>query len=398
MEGPSTFFAQYQESVSRESVSQESVSQELVSRESDSDEETVPSGYHALNQTESCPKRQRYNIVRPPPPQKRNYNILQLSSGRVMQFHEDDENGTIVPRWFESNPYVRRILSRIPFSIERRLKYLARIMHEEDGYDSDGEIIYYHLRDQVYESFLVELRLRRAMRNVLTHWRIRRMDRAIQERTDPITLYEPVKEVVLYDMTVRKKFYFDAKSIAIHIETALLYQDGGFAIPMYPRNPWNNVEFSYRQLLSLYLQLRAHGELRWGLSTLRAMDFSKTRWQRYHHSAITMRAIHASLFPLDSFQSRELLEDFIVLSLQQFDVVSENTLIFYREAMLRIPQHWYLERWKTLAYQYYEAQHFGLNRSMYNACRQLYKKQNSFIKELVQQGIIRKIDEVPPPS
>lgn len=393
MEGASTFFAQYQESVSRELASQESVSQE-----SESDEESIPSGYHAPNEKESCPKRQRYNIIRPPRPQKRNYNMLQLSSGRVMRFDDDDEDATLVPRWFESNPYVRRILSRIPFSIERRLKYLARIMHEEDGYDSDGEIIYYHLRDQVYESFLVELRLRRAMRNVLTRWRINRLDRVPQERTDPITLYEPVKEVVLYDMKVRKKFYFDAKSIAIHIETALLYQEGGFAIPMYPRNPWNNVEFSYPQLVSLYLQLRAHGELRWGFSTLRALDFSKSRWHKYHHSAITMRAIHTSLFALDSLNARELLEDFIILSLEQFGAVSENTVLFYREAMVRIPRHWYLERWKTLAYQHYEAQHFGLHRSIHTACRELYKKQSTFIKELVNQGIIRKIDEAPPPS
>jgi len=247
---------------------------------------------------------------------------------------------------------------------------------------------------------LVELRLRRAMRNVLTRWRIKRMDRAIQEKTDPITLYDPVKEVVLYDMQLKRKFYFDAKSIAIHIETALLYQEGGFAIPMYPRNPWNNLEFTYRQLLSLYLQLRTHGELRWGLSTLRALDFNKSRWQRYHHSAITMRAIHASLFSLESLNARELLEDFIVLSLEKCGNVSEDTIVFYREAMIRVPHHWYLERWKTLAYQHYEAQHFGMHRSMHltSACRDLYHKQYSFVKDLVRLGVIRKIDAVPSSS
>lgn len=382
MEGASTFFAQYRES------------------DSQSDSETHPSGYHAPNETESCTKRQRYNMIRPPRLLPRNYNMLQLSSGRVLRFEEDDGINILVPRWFESNPYVRRILSRIPFSIERRLKYLARIMDEEDGYDSDGEIMYYHLRDQVYESYLVELRLRRAMRNVLTRWRIKRMDRAIQEKTDPITLYDPVKEVVLYDMQLKRKFYFDAKSIAIHIETALLYQEGGFAIPMYPRNPWNNLEFTYRQLLSLYLQLRTHGELRWGLSTLRALDFNKSRWQRYHHSAITMRAIHASLFSLESLNARELLEDFIVLSLEKCGNVSEDTIIFYREAMIRVPHHWYLERWKTLAYQHYEAQHFGMHRSMHltSACRDLYHKQYSFVKDLVRLGVIRKIDAVPSSS
>ena len=175
----------------------------------DSDSDTEVSGYHSPSEYESIPKRHRSNSGRVYRERNEPITCLQLSSGRILRFHDRDGSNILVPWWFESNPYVRRILSRIPFSIERSLNYLNRIRFEEDGYDSDGEMIYYHLRVQVYESYLVELRLRRAMRNVLSRWRIRRMDLAPVERMDPMTLTAPEKEVVLYDWSVKRKFIFE---------------------------------------------------------------------------------------------------------------------------------------------------------------------------------------------
>ena len=163
--------------------------------------------------------------------------VLQLSTGYVLRFQKKDGHNLLLPQWFESNEFVRKIVSRSLRSVATRLCYLSHIMKEEEGYDEDGNMTYYDLKEQVMESFIVEKRLRNAMQNVLMRWRNHQMDKRHQDIIDPITLSEPEKQVVLYDWSMKRKFIFDAKSLAIHIETALLYYEEGFAIPSYPRNP-----------------------------------------------------------------------------------------------------------------------------------------------------------------
>jgi len=317
---------------------------------------------------------------------------MELGSGQVIRFRKRGRP-LLIPMWFESNLYVRTILSQVPRGIERRLTYLAQFQDEEDGYDEEGNMLYYDLRWQLYESFLVQERLRRAMRNVLMRWRNGRMNQAFARcpPIDPITLCEPVQSVILYDHAMKKKFAFDAKSISLLIETNLLHEEGGFALPRMPRNPWNNVEFTYRQMVSLYLQLKRYGEVRWALSTLSAFQFDIPTWRQYHYSAITMKAIQRSLLSLDSQSGKELLEDFILMQLDRFLPTLTVALIHaYRAGIHHLPNHWYLAHWKRLAYQYYEAHHFHLNQfdAIEEECRSLYRVQFRFLRELRKRGLI----------
>jgi len=318
------------------------------------------------------------------------YNKLLLNSGMMLYFNEDDGLYLLIPYWFESNMFVRKIVSRALRSVRHGLKYLNKVMKEEEGYDNNGEMIYYHLRDQVFESYLAERRLRNAMRKVLMRWRIYKMDQRHEEEIDPITQFAPEKRVVLYDWSMKKKCIFDAKSLATHVETALLYHESGFALPKYPRNPWTNIDFTYRQLFSIYLQLKEHGELRWGLATLRDHNFELDTWRRYYHSAITMKAIQNSLIHLDCTSARELLEDFIIMKLEELSPVNDFIRQCYRKAILHIPHHWYLQRWTNIAFQHFEAQHFGINQNpLINEQREyLIRQQHIFFKELEQKGLL----------
>jgi len=342
-----------------------------------------------LSQEERPSKCQRTNSASIPClPQDDSSNLLILSSGRVLRFQEEDGLYLLLPYWFESNIYVRKIVSRCFRSVACRMRYFDKIMDEEEGYDEDGEMSYYHLRDQVMESFIVETRLRRAMRNVLTRWRVYKMNKRHCTDVDPITLSEPEKRVVLYDWNVKRKFIFDAKSLSIHMETALLYQEGGFAMPRYPRNPWNNLDFMYYQLISIYEQLKAYGELRWALTTLRTYNFNITTWHQYHHSAIIMKAVQTSLIQLDSPSARELLEDFIIMTLTDVMPVTDFVIRAYRAGIVHLPHHWYIDRWKRLAYIYHEGQHFGQNRmeKIREVRNELLKRQQRFFNDVVQTG------------
>jgi len=249
---------------------------------------------------------------------------------------------------------------------------------------------YYDLKEQVMESYIVETRLRNAMRNVLTRWRNHQMDKRHQDIVDPITLSEPEKRIVLYDWSMKKKFVFDAKSLSIHIETALLYHEEGFAVPSYPRNPWTNLDFTYRQLVSIYEQLKIHGELRWGFMTLRKHNFNKSIWHKYHHTSITLKAVQNSLVQLDSVNARDLLEDFIIMKINEVEDATPFLVNLYRTAIARVPCHWIIEQWKKAAFLHYESQHFGLNRTeIINRIRYvLLKKQSRLIYDLTEEGLI----------
>jgi hypothetical protein len=316
--------------------------------------------------------------------------VLQLSTGYVLRFKKQDGWNLLLPQWFESNDFVRKIVSRSLRSVAARLCYLSHIMEEEEGYDDDGNMTYYDLKEQVMESYLVETRLRNAMRNVLMRWRNYHIDKRHQDIIDPITLSEPEKQIVLYDWSMKRKFIFDAKSLSIHIETALLYHEEGFAIPCYPRNPWTNLDFTYRQLVSIYEQLKIHGELRWGFMTLRQHNFNKSMWHKYHHTSITLKAVQTSLVQLDSANARDLLEDFIIMKINEVEDVTPFLVNLYRTAIVHVPRHWIIEQWKKAAFHHYESQHFGLNRiGIINRMRDvLLKKQSQLIHELTEEGLI----------
>ena len=214
----------------------------------------------------------------------------------------------------------------------------------------------------------------------------------MRKKSTLLTLSEPEKEVYVYDWVNKKRFVFDAKSMATMIETKLMYNEYGFPVPMYPRNPKNNVEFTYSQMISIYYQLKIHGELRWGFTTLREYNFNKNRWYMYHKSALTINSIKASISQLDTSEGRELLSDFIFAKMEEVGFrYTQVVYNIYQKAMIRVPTHWYLEKLKSLAISHYEAEHFGYNRSMMinSVCIKLFRKHRMFMEDLKNKNVIR---------
>ena len=237
------------------------------------------------------------------------------------------------------------------------------------------------------------MKLRTIFRGVLARWRIYHLNKKENDENDPITLSPPIKTVQLYDWKYKKKYIFDANSLATLIESKLLYHEYGFAMPLYPRNPWTNLEFTYYEMISIYYQLQSHGELRWGLITLKQHDFNIKQWQLYHKSALTMKAIRNNINVLDNRDAQDMLEDFIFSKMDEIRMtVTPYIISAYRIAMRQCPYHWYLELWKSLTFQQLEAEHFGQNKyvAIQAASKALLKKQELFLKELIQKGLIQK--------
>jgi hypothetical protein len=323
------------------------------------------------------------------------YNYLRLKSGEEFNFTEDDGKNLIINEKVESNRLVRNIISRIPLRVIDRIEYLSKFNSEEDSDDENRSKVKKrylgNLKELVYEAYIKEWRIRFLFKRLLNLWRVYKMNKVCVKEVDPITLSEPEKEVYLYDWSVKKKFVFDAKSLATLIESKLMYQEYGFPVPMYPKNPKNNVEFSYKQMIAIYYQLKKYGELKWGFTTLREYNFNKNRWHLYHKSALTMNSIKISISLLDSFEAREQLSDFIFAKMDELEIRYTDFIVkLYNIAMISIPTHWYLEKLKPLAISHYEAEHFCQNRTrlINSAFLRIYKNQNKFIADLKNLNIV----------
>jgi hypothetical protein len=318
------------------------------------------------------------------------YKYLKLTSGEIFEFTDEDGKKLILNERIEPNRLIRNIISKIPTKLSNRLEYLSKFTSEEEEQPTekryDGE-----LKDAVYGAYIKEWRLRYIFKRVLMLWRIMKMNKAATKDVDPITLSPPEKEVYIYDWQNKRKYVLDARSLANLIETKLLYQEHGFPLPMFAKNPISNVELTYKQYISVYNQLKSHGELRWGLTSLKEYNFNKARWQMYHRSALTINAIKNNLKLLDTFEARELFSDFIFAKMDELNIrVSTYIVNAYQTAMIKVPTHWYLEKCKSLTIAHYETEHFGHHRTRaINTCFiKLMKRQAQFIKELEDKKII----------
>jgi len=358
--------------------------QMLLQEDEEESEESEESDIEIMEEPEY--KRRKLND------QPIDYYYCQLNTREEFYFSREDEKKLILPS--ESNLIIRNILGNAPHSIKDRLLYFAKFMKQGILYDDYQRILCVNVREELCRAYLREYKVRWAFRGLLNRWRIYVMNKRFKKEVDPITLSEPVQPVCVYDWTVKRKFEFEAKSISHLIESTLLYHEGGFSIPKYPRNPWTNLPFTYVQLLSIYHQLHSYGALGWCFHTLRQYNFSKSVWQMYHHSTITLTAIKSSIRLLESSDAKELLEDFICSKMEELDIRSTpRTVHAFRIAMANLPHHWFLEGCKRLAIQHFEAQHF--NRSKAHVINpkflDLFKKLHLFLRELRDKNLISQI-------
>ncbi len=314
---------------------------------------------------------------------------VKLNSGEELFFNETDGKTLLLNDTLEPSRLIRNIISRVPQRVSERLEYLEKFNDNTEDTEDSEEL---SLKEKVYIAYIREWRLRFIFKKLLILWRTYKMNKNTEREVDPITLCYPEKEVIIYDWDNRKRFSFEAKSISLLIESKLSYQEYGFPVPLFPKNPKTNIEFSYKQLISLYYQIKAFGEIRWGLSTLREYNFNKTRWHLYHKSLLTMNAIKTSITLLDTHDAREMLLDFIFAKMEELGwQYSQYIYSVFQIAVITVPNHWYLERLKALAISHYEAEHLGqLRTRIINAgCLKVFKRLNAFLLDLQNKNIIK---------
>ena len=85
-----------------------------------------------------------------------------------------------------------------------------------------------------------------------------------------------------------------------------------------------------------------------------------------------------------------MLADFIFMKMDDLHIYHTPRIQrVYHQAIQHCPTHWYLEAFKGIAYQHYEAEHMGQNRFRYihNRCDRIFQKQETFLEEIRCKGI-----------
>jgi hypothetical protein len=337
----------------------------------DSDEsyENIPKRRRIMNSQELFYyKQELYNRgILGTPPEITEYD---LKNGEKV-FFTQNENSILLPRSIESDIVIRKIIANASTEYFKRLDYIEQFIQEK-------------IRDQILSAYLKETRLKNAFKTLYRLYKIRQVCNASPKDVDPFTLSVPEKEVSVFDWNVKKVFVFDAKSLSRHIHASLLYQEYGFPSPQIPRNPKNNVKFTYEQLISIYYQIQSHGELLWTLSTFRKCNFLKTKWSMYNKTSLVIHSIRETLFTLDTYEGRELLLDFIQLKMEDLEIDYDDKIIkLYENIINTNPTNWYISLFKTPALLHYECEHFNMNKEKYinTICKRIFRKQDKFINE-----------------
>ena len=195
-------------------------------------------------------------------------------------------------------------------------------------------------------------RLRHAARCLLKRWMIRRLIRPMNEE-DLVTLERPRQPVTLYDWSGRKRYVYEASTLARDIRECLLQRDYMFPEPHSPRNLLTNQALSPMQLVSLFHQLRATGkQFHWSLAAFEGLSFCLTRFkQRYEHPL--RHEVLRSLFNQPSLEdTRSIVFDYIEYEHEFRDRPFSKPI--YTWALQHAPHTGRIQGWRRLAHRHHE--------------------------------------------
>jgi hypothetical protein len=195
-------------------------------------------------------------------------------------------------------------------------------------------------------------RLRHAARCLLKRWMIRRLIRPMNEE-DLVTLEQPRQPVTLYDWSGRKRYVYEASTLARDIRECLLQRDYMFPEPHSPRNLLTNQALSPMQLVSLFHQLRATGkQFHWSLAAFEGLSFCLTGFkQRYEHPL--RYEVLRSLFNQPTLEdTRSIVFDYIEDEHEFRERPFSRPI--YTWALQHAPDASRIQRWRRLAQRHHE--------------------------------------------
>lgn len=199
------------------------------------------------------------------------------------------------------------------------------------------------------EKYFLNQRLRFAFKRLVSAYLQKIMK--VKNEVDPITLEPPKQAVLLFDHANRCKFQFEAKELLRDFSTRLLTHEDLFPMPLFLRNPLTNSRLHMGQLLSLYSQIKAFGQMHWTLECFQDARFALQRFSRDNSRKLRLSALRDLM---KSPQAADFILDFIEA---QHDILNKHFDVRTYEWAFRTNKCHSMDRirsWKSMCITYYE--------------------------------------------
>lgn len=170
--------------------------------------------------------------------------------------------------------------------------------------------------------------------------------------TDPVTL-EPIREPVQFSsFSKRKRYMFEAEAFAKHIHKKLLHNDGQIPMPLYPKNPYTNEEFTTPQIMGLVNQCRKYGHSSWAMEAFVSCRYDLLSFVAIHSKPLRLHALRETMKHVTGWDAIDTLYDFVKSQHAHHDECFYSPTYIW--AITHVPHEKRIESWRKLCIKWYE--------------------------------------------
>lgn len=168
---------------------------------------------------------------------------------------------------------------------------------------------------------------------------------------DPISLEPMTNPIVIYSISSRWRYAYDATSLIAHIRTQLSNCSYGYPDPQTPRNPITNVEYTIYQLYSAYVQLMTRGKTCWQLGAYLAERGNMEIYTRQFIVPIYRHDCVREVLDVTNMEGAVTIIEFIYNTISEARGVNLGHMYAIFEQAFHSPRlrtHPYLSAWRKL--------------------------------------------------
>lgn len=184
----------------------------------------------------------------------------------------------------------------------------------------------------------------------LNKLRIRRLKKA--NEVDPFTLETCRQPVQVVSYATKVIYSFEAESLLKHVTKRLFNNDGHIAIPLFPKNPLTNENFTLAQTISLFQQCRQYGHSSWPMEAFSSCQYNLNLFLAIHTKPLRLHALHTIMSKFDDWEYIDTLYDFIKSQHLQHQKICHH--LVYKWAIRHCPDHDCVKKWRRICIKWYE--------------------------------------------
>lgn len=192
--------------------------------------------------------------------------------------------------------------------------------------------------------------LRWKFKTFFTNARIKRFQQV--NAVDPITMESFKQPIQFHSFAQTKTYTFEAESFVKHVHRKLTNNDGHISLPVNPRNPFTNEEFSLCQLMGLLRQCKQAGHTTWAVEAFINVCYDITTFAAVHTKPLRLSALRATMADSKSWDAIDTLYDFIKSEHQYHKKIFPKQIYIW--SLHHAVQEARMQTWKKMCLKYYE--------------------------------------------